>query len=87
VAQARCGGQATWAVELLFFRTSGHLPHAPCNPSGCTCAVIVFGWCPPSIEEVAKIKSPNPFQSENNEMSRDVKGLFLGVRFVSSQAG
>jgi hypothetical protein len=51
------------------------------------CAVIVFGWCPPSIEEVAKIKSPNPFQSENNEMSRDVKGLFLGVRFVSSQAG
>ena len=50
VARARCGGQATWAVELLFFRTSGHLPHAPCDPSGCTCAVIVFGRCPPSIE-------------------------------------
>ena len=30
-------------------------------------------------------QSPNLFQVENNKMSPDVKGLFLGVRFVSSR--
>jgi hypothetical protein len=49
------------------------------------CAVIAFRRCPPSIEEAAKIKSPNLFQVENNKMSRDVKGSFLGVRSVSSR--
>jgi hypothetical protein len=48
------------------------------------CAVIACAWCPPSIEEAAKIKSPNLFQIENNKMSLDVKDLFLGVRFVVS---
>ena len=27
-----------------------------------------------------KIKSPSPFQVENNKISQDVKGLFLGVK-------
>jgi hypothetical protein len=53
-----------------------HVRIAPWDPSGYTCAVIAFGWCPPSIEEVVKIKSPNLFQVENNKMGRDIKGLF-----------
>jgi hypothetical protein len=42
-------------------------------------------WCPTSIEEATKIKSPNLFQVDNKKISRDVKGLFLGVSFVVSQ--
>jgi hypothetical protein len=34
----------------------------------------------------SKIKRLNPFQVENNKISRDVKDLFLSVRFVSSRA-
>jgi hypothetical protein len=34
----------------------------------------------------SKIKRPSPFQVENNKISRDVKDLFLCVRFVSSRA-
>jgi hypothetical protein len=33
----------------------------PWDPGGCTCVVIEFEWCPPSIEEAAKIKSPIDF--------------------------
>jgi hypothetical protein len=68
-----------------FFKTSAHVRTAPWHPVGYTCAIIAFRRCPPSIEEAAKIKSPNLFQVENNKLSQDVKGLFSSVRFVSSQ--
>jgi hypothetical protein len=70
---------------FCFFKTSAHMRTAPWNPGGYTYAVIAFRRCPPSIEEATKIKSPNLFQVESNKMSRDVKGLFLGVRSVSSR--
>jgi hypothetical protein len=59
-------------------------PCAECSMAS-KCAIIAFIQCPPSIEEAAKIKSPNLFQVENNKLCRNVKGLFLSVRFVSSQ--
>ena len=37
------------------------------------------GRCPPYLQESSKIKSHSLFK-----ISRDVKGLFLGVRFASS---
>jgi hypothetical protein len=40
------------------------------------------GGCPPYLQE-SKIKSRSLFQV--NKISRDVKGLFLGVRSVSSR--
>jgi hypothetical protein len=40
------------------------------------------GGCPPYLQEL-KIKSGSLFQV--NKISQDVKGLFLGVRFVSSK--
>ena len=36
------------------------------------------------VQEATIIKSPSLFQVENNKISRDVKGLFLGFRFASS---
>ena len=82
VAWAGCGGQAAWAAVLLFLQ---EFRPSPWHPGGYTCAIIVFRQCPPSIEEAAKIKSPNLFQVENNILSQDVKGLCLSIRFVSSQ--
>ena len=38
------------------------------------------------VQEATIIKSPSLFQVENNKISRDVKGLFLGVRFISSRS-
>jgi hypothetical protein len=70
---------------LVSSKTSAHVRSAPWHPGGYTCAIIAFIQCPPSIEEAAKIKSPNLFQVENNKLCRNVKGLFLSVRFVSSQ--
>ena len=57
----------------------------PWDLGGYTCPDIAFEWCPPTIEEVAKIKSPNLFQVENNKMRRDVKSLFLDVRSILSR--
>ena len=37
------------------------------------------------VQEATIIKSPSLFQVENNKISRDVKSLFLGVRFISSR--
>jgi hypothetical protein len=41
------------------------------------------GWCLPSGSHT--IKSLSLFQIENNQISQDVKGLFLGHRFVWSR--
>ena len=40
---------------------------------------VVIHMCPPYVQK-SKIKSHSPFQVENNKISQDVKGLFLGVR-------
>jgi hypothetical protein len=56
----------------------------PWDPGGCTRPRTSCGWCPIFVKG-SKIERPSPFQVENNKTSRDVKGLFLGVRFVSSQ--
>jgi hypothetical protein len=42
----------------------------------------MYGWCPPYLKG-SKIKSRNHIQVQNNKISRDVKGLFFGVRLVS----
>jgi hypothetical protein len=53
----------------------------PWDPGGFTCAGATHGGCPPYLQEF-KIKSLSLFQVNN--ISQDVKGLFLGVRVVSS---
>ena len=58
---------------------------SPWDPGGCRRTGPLRRWCPPSVQEATKIKSPSLFQVENNKISRDVKGLFLGVRFISSR--
>jgi hypothetical protein len=61
-------------------------------PGGCAPASLSFrwspwdpggGWCLPSGSHT--IKSLSLFQIKNNQISRDVKGLFLGHRFVWSR--
>jgi len=54
---------------------------SPWDPGGYTRAGPASGGCPPYLQE-SKIKSRSLLQV--NKISRDVKGLFLGVRFVSS---
>ena len=51
---------------------------SPWDPGGDICADPARGGCPPYLQE-SKIKSRSLFK-----ISRDVKGLFLGVRFASS---
>jgi hypothetical protein len=41
------------------------------------------GGCPPYLKG-SKIKSRGLIRIRNNKISQDVKGFFLGVRFVSS---
>jgi hypothetical protein len=43
----------------------------------------MHGGCPPYLKG-SKRKSRGLIQIRNNKISRDVKGFFLGVRFVSS---
>jgi hypothetical protein len=52
----------------------------PWDPGGCTHASPMRRGCPPYLKG-SKIKSRSHIR--NNKISRDVKGLFLGVRFVS----
>ena len=54
---------------------------SPWDPGGYTCAGPASGGCPPYLQE-SKIKSRSLLQA--NKISRYIKGLFLGVRFVSS---
>jgi hypothetical protein len=56
---------------------------SPWDPGGRTHAPSSCGWCLPSRSHT--IKSLNLFQIKNNQISRDVKGLFLGHRFVRSR--
>lgn len=53
----------------------------PWDPGGCTGARPTSGRCPLYVQG-STIKRPSPFQVESNKTSRDVKGSFLGVRFV-----
>jgi hypothetical protein len=53
----------------------------PWDPGGCTGARPTGGWCPLYVQG-STIKRPSLFQVESNKTSRDVKGSFLGVRFV-----
>jgi hypothetical protein len=43
------------------------------------------GWCPSFQSQQNKTKSLSLCQVKNNQISRDVKGLFLGHRFVWSR--
>jgi hypothetical protein len=61
-------------------------------PGGCAPASLPFrwspwdpggGWCLPSWSHT--IKSPSLFQIKNNQINQDVKGLFLGHKFVWSR--
>jgi hypothetical protein len=65
------------ARALLSFRWS------PWDPGGRTHATSSCGWWLPSGSHI--IKSLSVFQIKNNQISRDVKGLFLGHRFVWSR--
>jgi hypothetical protein len=65
------------APALLSFRWSSW------DPGGRTHATSSCGWCLPS--ESHTIKSLSLFQIKNNQISQDVKGLFLGHRFVWSR--
>jgi hypothetical protein len=65
------------APALLSFRWS------PWDLGGRTHATSSCGWCLPSGSYT--IKSLSLFQIKHNQISRDVKGLFLGHRFVRSR--
>lgn len=52
----------------------------PWDPGGCTCTGSSHGGCPTYLQEL-EIKSCIPIPGQNNKLSRDVKGLFLGVKF------
>jgi hypothetical protein len=56
---------------------------SPWDPGGRTHAISSCGWCLPSGSHT--IKSRSLFQIKNNQISRDVKDLFLGHRFVWSR--
>jgi hypothetical protein len=76
---------------LVFVATASRwlCPYAPLiqmvsmDPCGRTRATSSCGWCLPLISHT--IKSRSLFQIKNNQISRDVKGLFLGHRFVQSR--
>jgi hypothetical protein len=65
------------APALLSFRWS------PWDPGGRTHATSLCGWCLPSGSYT--IKSLSLFQIKDNQISRDVKSLFLDHRFVWSR--
>jgi hypothetical protein len=65
------------APALLLFRWS------PWDPDGRTHATSSCGWCRPLGSHT--IKSLSLFEIKNNQISRDVKDLFLGHRFVWSR--
>jgi hypothetical protein len=62
---------------LLWFRWS------PRDPGGRTHETSSCGWC--LLSESHTIKSLSLFQIKNNQIRRDVKGLFLDHRFVWSR--
>jgi hypothetical protein len=53
---------------------------SPWDPGGRTRATSSYGWCLSSRSHT--IKSLSLFHIQNNQINRDVKGLFLGHRFV-----
>jgi hypothetical protein len=79
-------GRLRWSLSQLisggYTRAPLSFRWAPWDPGGYTRAGSSRGGCPPYLQE-SKIKSHSIFQI--NKISRDVKGLFLGVRFVSSR--
>jgi hypothetical protein len=78
-------GRLRWLLSRLipggYTRAPLSFRWAPWDPGGYTRAGPSRGGCPPYFQE-SKIKSCSLFQV--NKISRDVKGLFLGVRFMSS---
>jgi hypothetical protein len=52
---------------------------SPWDPGGCTDACSAFEGCPRSESTIRKLSL---FQTANNHISRDVKDLFLGYKFV-----
>jgi hypothetical protein len=56
----------------------------PWDPGSCTRVGPMRRGCPPYLKG-SKIKSRRLIQVQNNKISRDVKDLFLGVRFVYSE--
>jgi hypothetical protein len=80
-------GRLRWSSSRLL--PSGYAPAplsfiwSPWDPGGRTHATSSCGWCLPSGSHT--IKSLSLFQIKNNQISRDVKGLFLGHRFVWSR--
>jgi hypothetical protein len=79
-------GRLRWSLSQLipggYTRAPLSFQWAPWDPGGYTRAGLSRGGCPPYLQE-SKIKSRSLFQV--NKISRDVKSLFLGVRFVSSR--
>jgi hypothetical protein len=53
---------------------------SPWDPGGRTHATSSCRWCQPSWSHT--IKSLSIYQTKNNQIRRDAKGLFLGHRFV-----
>jgi hypothetical protein len=78
-------GHLCWSLSRLipggYTRAPLSFRWAPWNPGGYTRAGPSCGGYPPYLQE-SKIKSHSLFQV--NKISRDVKDLFLGVRFVCS---
>jgi hypothetical protein len=79
-------GRLRWSLSRLILDGYTRAPlsfrWAPWDPGGYTRAAPSRGGCPPYLQE-SKIKYRSLFQV--NKISRDVKYLFLGVRFVSSR--
>jgi hypothetical protein len=56
----------------------------PWDPGACTDAAQSCRWCPLFQSQRNKIKM-SLFQVKSNKINRDVKGLFLGLRIMSSR--
>ena len=71
----------SWSRLILGGRTRAPLSFRwpPLDPGGYIRVGPTHGGCPPYLQE-SKIKNCSLFK-----ISRDVKGLFLGVRFISSR--
>jgi hypothetical protein len=80
-------GRLRWSSSRLL--PGGYAPAplsfrwSPWDPGGRTHATSSCGWCLPSGSHT--IKSLSLFQIKNNQIRRDVKGLFLGHMFVWSR--
>jgi hypothetical protein len=71
-----------WAFGGPFHTVHGDIPMGSRRRRCTHAAASLRGWCPSFQSQQNKIKNLSLCQVKNNQISRDVKGLFLGHRFV-----